>query len=88
MFPNYLDGAIILTIAHLADNSENEFVKKTFAMINKQPRRKRRGTVLNVSHCVFYKVVAVGFNTLCKFGQFHVYIFLDCCLKFRSVFLI
>ena len=29
------------------------------------PRRKRRGTVLNVSHCVFYKVVAVGFNTLC-----------------------
>ena len=35
MFPNYLDGATILTIAHLADNSENEFVKKTFAMINK-----------------------------------------------------
>ena len=32
---------------------------------NQQPRRKRRGTVLNVSHCVFYKVVAVGFNTLC-----------------------
>ena len=31
---------------------------------NQQPRRKRRGTVLNVSHCVFYKVVAVGFNTL------------------------
>ena len=29
------------------------------------PRRKRRGTVLNVSHCMFYKVVAVGFNTLC-----------------------
>ena len=64
MFPNYLDGATILTIAHLADNSENEFVKKTFAMINKQPRRKRRGTVLNVSHCVFYKVVAVSFNPL------------------------
>ena len=35
MFPNYLDGATILTIAHLADNSENEFVKKTFARINK-----------------------------------------------------
>ena len=32
---------------------------------NQQPRRLRRGTVLNVSHCVFYKVVAVGFNTLC-----------------------
>ena len=32
---------------------------------NQQPRRKRRGTVLNVSHCVFYKAVAVGFNTLC-----------------------
>ena len=25
MFPNYLDGAIILTIAHLAEDSENEF---------------------------------------------------------------
>ena len=32
--------------------------------LNQQPRRERRGTVLNVSHCVFYKVVAVGFNTL------------------------
>ena len=31
---------------------------------NQQPRRKRRGTVLNVSHGMFYKVVAVGFNTL------------------------
>ena len=31
---------------------------------NQQPRRKRRGTVLNVSHCVFYKVAAVGFNIL------------------------
>ena len=31
---------------------------------NQQPRRERRGTVLNISHCVFYKVVAVGFNTL------------------------
>ncbi|QSH92932.1 GntR family transcriptional regulator [Treponema medium] len=30
-----------------------------------KPRRTRRGTVLNVSHCMFYKVVAVGFNTLC-----------------------
>ena len=28
------------------------------------PRREHRGTVLNVSHCMFYKVVAVGFNTL------------------------
>ena len=64
MFQNYLDGAIILTITHLAEDSENEFVKKIFARINQQPRRKRRGTVLNVSHCVFYKVVAVGFNTL------------------------
>ena len=25
---------------------------------------ERRGTVLKVSHCMFYKVVAVGFNTL------------------------
>ena len=65
MFPNYLDGTIILTITHLAEDSENEFVKKIFTRINQQPRRKRRGTVLNVSHCVFYKVVAVGFNTLC-----------------------
>jgi len=24
----------------------------------------RRGTMLNVLHCMFYKVVAVGFNTL------------------------
>ena len=24
------------------------------------PDAERRGTVLNVSHCVFYKVVAVG----------------------------
>ena len=64
MFPNYLDGAIILTITHLAEDSENELAKKIFARINQQPRRKRRGAVLNVSHCVFYKVVAVGFNTL------------------------
>ena len=64
MFPNYLDGASVLTIAYLAEDSENEFVKKIFARINQQPRRKRRGTVLNVSHCVFYKVVAVGFNSL------------------------
>ena len=65
MFPNYLDGATVLMIAYLAEDSENESVKKIFARINQQPRRKRRGTVLNVSHCVFYKVVAVGFNTLC-----------------------
>jgi len=43
MFPNYLDGAIILTITHLAEDSENEFVKKIFARINQQPRRKHRG---------------------------------------------
>ena len=43
MFPNYLDGATILTITHLAEDSENEFVKKIFARINQQPRRKRRG---------------------------------------------
>ncbi|AIW90500.1 hypothetical protein JO41_12295 [Treponema sp. OMZ 838] len=64
MFPNYLEGTIILTITHLAEDSKNELAKKIFARINQQPRRKRRGTVLNVSHCVFYKVVAVGFNTL------------------------
>ena len=29
------------------------------------PDAEHRGTVLNVSHCMFYKVVAVGFNTLC-----------------------
>ena len=34
-------------------------------ILNQHPRRKRRGTVLNVSHCMFHKVVAVGFNTLC-----------------------
>ena len=43
MFPNYLDGATILTITHLAEDSENEFVKKIFARINQQPRRKHRG---------------------------------------------
>ena len=57
MFPNYLDGATVLTITHLAEDSENEFVKKIFAMINQQPRRLRRG-------CCSHKVVAVGFNTL------------------------
>lgn len=35
MFPNYLDGAIILTITHLAEDSENELAKKIFARINK-----------------------------------------------------
>jgi len=28
MFPNYLDGATVLMIAYLAEDSENEFVKK------------------------------------------------------------
>ena len=54
MFPNYLDGASVLTIAYLAEDSENEFVKKIFARINQQPRRKRRGTVLNVSNGMGY----------------------------------
>ena len=35
MFPNYLDGASVLTIAYLAEDSENEFAKKIFARINK-----------------------------------------------------
>ena len=35
MFTNYLDGATILTITHLAEYSENEFAKKIFARINK-----------------------------------------------------
>ena len=35
MFPNYLDGAIILTITHLAEDSENELAKKIFSRINK-----------------------------------------------------
>lgn len=35
MFPNYLDGAIILTITHLAEDSKNELAKKIFARINK-----------------------------------------------------
>lgn len=43
MFPNYLDGATVLMIAYLAEDSENEFVKKIFARINQQPRRKHRG---------------------------------------------
>ena len=38
MFPNYLDGATVLMIAYLAEDSENEFVKKIFARINQQPR--------------------------------------------------
>ena len=28
------------------------------------PDAEHRGTVLEVSHCMFYKVVAVGFHTL------------------------
>ena len=49
-----------------ADNfcSEIENIQNVYPF-NQQPRRKRRGTMLNVSHCMFYKVVAVGFNTLC-----------------------
>ena len=39
-------------------------IKTMFSEIN-NPDVEHRGTVLNVSHCVFYKVVAVGFNTLC-----------------------
>ena len=39
-------------------------IKTMFTEIN-NPDAAHRGTVLNVSHCVFYKVVAVGFNTLC-----------------------
>ena len=39
-------------------------IREHLFWLNQQPRRERRGTVLNVSHCVFYKVVAVGFNTL------------------------
>ena len=35
MFPNYLDSATVLMIAYLAEDSENEFVKKIFARINK-----------------------------------------------------
>ena len=35
MFPNYLDGTTVLMIAYLAEYSENEFVKKIFARINK-----------------------------------------------------
>ena len=35
MFPNYLDGATVLMIAYLAEDSENEFAKKIFARINK-----------------------------------------------------
>ena len=54
MFPNYLDGATVLTIAHLAEDSENEFVKKIFAMINKDfenlsPKEQEVFTV-NFSH--------------------------------------
>ena len=50
MFPNYLDGATILTITHLAEDSENEFVKKIFAMINKDfenlsPKKQKVFTV-------------------------------------------
>ena len=43
MFPNYLDGAIILTITHLAEDSENEFVKKIFARINQHTPTQASG---------------------------------------------
>ena len=50
MFPNYLDGATVLMIAYLAEDSENEFVKKIFAMINKDfenlsPKKQKVFTV-------------------------------------------
>ena len=43
MFQNYLDGAIILTITHLAEDSENEFVKKIFARINQHTPTQASG---------------------------------------------
>ena len=54
MFPNYLDGESVLTIAYLAEDSENEFVKKIFARINKDfenlsPKEQEVFTV-NFSH--------------------------------------
>ena len=51
----------LIKIKPLSIQRSQRKVEKKF---NQQPRRERRGTVLNVSHCVFYKVVAVGFNTL------------------------
>ena len=32
--------------------------------MNQHTPTRTSGTVLNVSHCMFYKAVAVGFNTL------------------------
>ena len=49
---------------HSVDSEIKKNKKTADKIINQQPRRERRSTVLNVSHCVFYKVVAVGFNTL------------------------
>ena len=54
MFPNYLDGASVLTIAYLAEDSENELAKKIFARINKDfenlsPKEQEVFTV-NFSH--------------------------------------
>ena len=49
--------------AAIAESVEKGTYQVSMQTIN-IPRRERRGTVLNVSHCVFYKVVAVGFNTL------------------------
>ena len=62
---NWKDKAATAREEADAQTFENEFFAIFGVPRNQQPRRKRRGTVLNVSHCVFYKVVAVGFNTLC-----------------------
>ena len=64
MFPNYLDGAIVLMIAYLAEDSENEFVKNIFARINQQTRRLRRVPCSTFRTVCSHKMVAVSFNTL------------------------
>ena len=55
------EAAAYLSFVPMSDKSTRY---RSFKALNQQPRRERRGTVLNVSHCMFYKVVAVGFNTL------------------------
>ena len=75
-FCSIQDAVIIVTLASMCElksvmrihswattETVSKFLAQAFG-INK-PDAEHRGTVLNVSHCVFYKVVAVGFNTLC-----------------------
>ena len=49
---------------HSVDSEIKKNKKTADKIINQHTPTRASGTVLNVSHCVFYKVVSVGFNTL------------------------